>query len=292
MGFSDTFIVDIGTSHTRIAKVGCGLLMREPTVAAVSKNGDNKVLAAGKNAVLLYNRFPDGVIMKSPFKGDKITDGSLLCETVKKLFEGSNERFKRGASRRVLLPVRYGVDNLCKKQIMNAMQFAMSGSVTCISSIFCSAYGSLAYEKSQTGGTLIMDMGVKRTSVAIICFGKVCTEAEVTWGAGDINAFLLRNENKFTRERALEIALKPIINMLEELFIATSPELVGDIIRNGIYITGGGGKIMLLKNVLSKTLNVGVYTDEAGSDAVVFGALKMNGNEIKSNIQKERAISI
>lgn len=287
----DIFIFDIGTSTVRIAKAGCGILMREPTVAALGKNGDNKVLAAGKKAVLLYNKFPDGVTLKSPFKGDKLTDSALLTALLKKLFDNSNERFKRSASRQAMVALRYGVGNAYRKQILDAVSFSVSSSAKSIPSILCCAHSTDACEKSKNGGTVIVDMGVKRTSAAILCFSKLCTQKEVSFGASDINAFISRNKSMSEKE-ALEKSIKPIINMLEDLFIETPPELVGDIINNGIIITGGGAKIPFISEVLSEITGVDAYTDETAGDAVILGALKLNSKKQRKENTEKNAVSI
>ncbi len=293
MGISrDTFIFDIGTSSTRIAKAGCGILMREPTVAAIGINGDNRVLAAGKKAVLLYNKFPNGIVLKSPFKAGRLMDGALLTSLLKKLFESNNERFKRGASRQAIVTLRYGVDSICKKQILDAVRFSISGSAKTVSSTLCIAHGTDVYERSFIGGTALMDIGVKRTTAAILCFGRICTQAEIAYGAGDINAFVSRNENTLNVRESLKQALKPVINMMEDLFIGTMPELVGDIISNGIFIAGGGAKIPFISESLSDIIGVDALCDEAAGDAVILGALKLNSKKLYNENIENRSVSI
>ncbi|MBQ9832950.1 MAG: rod shape-determining protein, partial [Clostridia bacterium] len=277
----DIYVFDVGSAATRIAKADCGILMREPTVVAMPSSGERKMLAAGREAVKLYNRFPEGITLKSPLKGGKVNDGYLLAAMLKKLFESSTARLKHSIGRRAIVPIRENISGNSKKVLLDAVKFAVSGSATAVPSILCAARGTSTYDKSFNGGTVVVDMGVKRTSAAVICFGTLCTSIELAYGACDINNMLCRYAD--AGEKAKQ-AVMPIAQMLETLFIQTPPELVGDIVDNGIVLAGGGTKADGICDMLSSLLNVKVIADDTAGDAAVLGALAMNNRRAE---QKE-----
>ena len=76
--------VDLGTSTTLIAVRGRGVLLREPSVAAVDRH-TGKVLAAGREARQLMERSPDRVLVVRPL-GEGIIRDQSLAEAMLGLF--------------------------------------------------------------------------------------------------------------------------------------------------------------------------------------------------------------
>ena len=65
--------IDLGTTNTRIIKQNSGILLNEPTVAAVRLT-DDKVLAVGTEALEMIGRTPDTIRAVRPVQSGVIAD--------------------------------------------------------------------------------------------------------------------------------------------------------------------------------------------------------------------------
>lgn len=106
--------------------------------------------------------------------------------------------------------------------------------------------------------------------------------------AGDINDSMLAKgrstltdlacEQSVTSEQ-IHQAIIPIVNQIvqttREVFEMASPELVVDVLENGLYLTGGGSLLKGLSERLAEELKVPVHQVENPIDCVVLGAGKL-----------------
>ncbi len=113
--------------------------------------------------------------------------------------------------------------------------------------------GSL-YE-NDTSETLVSGRNVKtkNTGSAYVTAADIC---------GVVKPYYLR----------IADAVESIINMCP-------PEIVGEINKKGIFVVGGGSKILGLEKVFSERLGVNVYTVDEPSYCVILGAGKLLGDK-------------
>lgn len=74
---------------------------------------------------------------------------------------------------------------------------------------------------------------------------------------------------------------KPVAEIVETVITTLSqmpPELAGDIIKNGIYLTGGGALIKNLDNVIASKTGIKVYIADTPLDCVALGTGKILDN--------------
>lgn len=97
---------------------------------------------------------------------------------------------------------------------------------------------------------------------------------EITIRGRDISTGLPREESiKDSQVRKwLTPSLNEIIANLKDLIDVTPPELVGDIYKNGIFISGGGSLLRGADELFSKEIGVNVKIIESPLTAVVRGA--------------------
>jgi len=69
--FSHDLAIDLGTANTLVYMKGKGIILNEPSVVAVRKNGRGigKVLAVGREAKLMLGRTPGDIVATRPMKG-------------------------------------------------------------------------------------------------------------------------------------------------------------------------------------------------------------------------------
>ena len=95
-------------------------------------------------------------------------------------------------------------------------------------------------------------------------------------GRDQVTGLLKRIEitNKHVNE-ALSEALKDIVQALKEVLEIMPPDLAGDIVENGIVLTGGGSLLKHLDKYLSSVVKLPIYISEEPLLAVAKGTGKM-----------------
>lgn len=74
---------------------------------------------------------------------------------------------------------------------------------------------------------------------------------------------------------AMRHSVDQLVDAVKEVLETTPPEVLSDILKHGIYLTGGGALIRGLKELLQRELQVPVYVAEDPLTAVVRGTGKM-----------------
>ena len=72
-GLSKHIGIDLGTANTLVHLGGRGIIVREPSVVAIS-NIDKKVLAVGNSADEMLGRTPENIVAIRPLKDGVIAD--------------------------------------------------------------------------------------------------------------------------------------------------------------------------------------------------------------------------
>ena len=82
--------IDLGTANTLVYVKGKGIVLSEPSVVAVRRDGRgaNKVLAVGQEAKMMLGRTPGNIVATRPMKDGVIADFEItevmLREFIKK----------------------------------------------------------------------------------------------------------------------------------------------------------------------------------------------------------------
>jgi len=94
-------------------------------------------------------------------------------------------------------------------------------------------------------------------------------------GRDQLNGILTSIDVTSTHIReAMQDSLEEIVDALKEVMEKTPPELAGDIVENGIVLTGGGALIRGLDKYLSEVMKIPVYIAEEPLLAVAKGTGK------------------
>ncbi len=74
--------------------------------------------------------------------------------------------------------------------------------------------------------------------------------------------------------KALERPIEQIIYAIHEVISITPPELAGDIMKNGITLTGGGAMLSGLSEKIAEAINIPTFISNTPLQTVALGALK------------------
>jgi len=174
--FSKDLGVDLGTSFTRIAD-GAQVLLEEPTIVAIEVE-DQKMVAVGKEALIMNGRVPESIEVARPMKNGVIADYEISEKLLSYLLQrvsGSMRIFRP----RVMISVPYGVSCVERRAVHEAILEAGSREAFLIQQPLAAALGVDLPIGSPSGNM-------------VICLGGGCTEAAVMAMYGIVSAETLR----------------------------------------------------------------------------------------------------
>ena len=108
--FSQDIAIDLGTANTLIYVRGQGIVLDEPSVVAVYKEGRHerpKVLAVGGDAKRMVGRTPEAIQAVRPLKDGVIADFVVTEEMLKQFIRKVHNR-SWGIAPRIVVCVPYG----------------------------------------------------------------------------------------------------------------------------------------------------------------------------------------
>jgi len=180
--------IDIGTTQTTICSAEDGILLREPTVAAVDVDTD-EVLEAGEPAIRMVQESPDKLRLCWPV-WDPVVKCAGILAVMLRIF------FRRALGRTLLRPqVMVAIPcDLTEAQI-NAVEDAVlaagASRVHLLEAPLCAALGA-GFDFSSPVGQLLVHMGASRTEVAMIFIGDMVTHSSIETGGNQIDSAIIR----------------------------------------------------------------------------------------------------
>ncbi len=163
--------IDIGAASTVIFKKDKGIVLREPTVAAVDTAGN--VVAVGAKALLVSGRAPGTVTLRRPLENGNITDFNLMAETLDKFMELAAP----GAKKHVIASVKYGFGSHNRDVLTRALADCKTGKITLADNAYAALLGSgftpADNEEAEYNGSVVCDIGAGSIEVSYIRAGEI-----------------------------------------------------------------------------------------------------------------------
>ncbi|MEK7546678.1 MAG: rod shape-determining protein [Patescibacteria group bacterium] len=295
--------IDLGTANSLIYQKNRGLVLNEPTVAAIN-NKTMEILAVGEKAKKMLGRTPEHISVVRPLVNGVISDFDMTQELLRQFIKRLNRGSDFWGIRRAILSVPDDLTEVERKSVEDAAMQAGCAKVHLMSSPMAVALGAgLPVDEPST--SLIVDIGGGTTDVAIISLGgtviyrtlKVAGDkfnddiikfmrdefrlaigeptaeyAKITAGSAiplderldvavrgmDLSTGLPKEvivKNSQLRA-AMTKSLRYIIDSIKEVIESAPPELVGDMLKQGIYVSGGGALLRGLDQLIEKETSV------------------------------------
>lgn len=309
--------VDLGTANALIYFRGHGVIVNEPTVAAVNTK-TNKILAIGEEAKKMMGRTPAHISVIRPLVNGVISDFEMTEEFLRELLKRERENLAT-SFRRAILAIPSGLTEVEQKSVEDVALNAGCSRVYLVDSPTAAALGA-GLPINEPSASLIVDIGGGTTDVAVISLGgpvvsrtlkaagdkfnddivrfvrdefrlaigeptaefaKIAVGSavpmdgrlEVPIRGRDFSTGLPREvviKNNHARA-ALSKSLQTITESIREVIEETPPELVGDILNQGIYVCGGGAMLRGLDQLIAKETGVSVRIVEDPLTCVARG---------------------
>lgn len=196
--------VDLGTATVLIYIKGKGIVLKEPSVAAVDKM-TGRLFAVGYEAQRMIGRTPGNIVAVRPLRDGVISDYDVTEKMLKSfLFKVSISRlFKPN----IMVCVPSGVTDVEERAVKDAAVQAGAKRSYIIEEPIAAAIGA-GIDISQPNGSMIVDIGGGTTDIAVISLGGVVVSTSIKV-AGDkfddaVVKFIRKKHNVLIGERTAE----------------------------------------------------------------------------------------
>lgn len=166
--------IDLGSSSTRVALAGEGVILDEPSVVAL-QHGTRKVLgqgtAVGKLARQMLGRTPDTITAIRPIQHGVITDFEL-CEAMLRYFLEKSRRHAPGFRPRVVIAVPGGITAVERRAVFNSLERSGAGQVLLVPQAKAAAIGA-GLPISEPLANLVCDFGGGTTEIAVLSLSEI-----------------------------------------------------------------------------------------------------------------------
>ncbi len=203
-GFGQDLGVDLGTATVLIYVKGKGIVLKEPSVAAVDKL-TGKLFAVGYEAQRMIGRTPGNIVAVRPLRDGVISDYDVTEKMLKSFLSKVN--ISRIFKPNVMICVPSGVTDVEERAVKDAAIQAGAKKSFIIEEPIAAAIGA-GIDISQPNGTMIVDIGGGTTDIAVISLGGVVVSTSIKV-AGDkfddaIIKYIRKKHNVLIGERTAE----------------------------------------------------------------------------------------
>lgn len=206
--FGSDLAIDLGTANTLVHVQGSGVVLNEPSVVAIARDGyHTKILAVGKDAKEMLGKTPGNIVAIRPMRDGVIADFTVTEAMIKAFIEKAIKRsyFVRG---RLIISVPAEITSIEQKAVREAAMGAGVREVHLIEQPMAAAVGA-GLPVRDARGSMIIDIGGGTTDVAVISLNGIVA-SQTLRVAGDkldeaIVNFLRKRHNILIGERTAEL---------------------------------------------------------------------------------------
>ena len=217
--FTPYIAIDLGTVNVLVYDQGRGVVLQEPSVVAISEDGDKTtIVEVGRAAKEMYGRTPERIEVMRPLRDGVIAD-YFVTQGMLEYFIGKVTGRLRLRKPVVMISVPYGVTSVERRAVREAALAAGAREVHLIPEPLAAAIGAGLPIGTPTGN-MIVDMGGGSTEAAVVSMnGIVCAESVRVGGVHldeAIIAYIRRKYNLVVGEPTAE-AIKVKVGAAVEL---------------------------------------------------------------------------
>jgi rod shape-determining protein MreB len=214
--FSNDLAIDLGTANTLVYVKGKGIVLSEPSVVAVRKNGRDRsrVLAVGREAKMMLGRTPGNIVAIRPMKDGVIADFEITEAMLRHFIRKVHNR--RSLIRpRIIVCVPSGITPVEKRAVRESAESAGAREVYLIEEPMAAAIGA-GLPITEPICNMVVDIGGGTSEVAVISLAGIVYSKSVRVGGDKMDEAILqyikRTYNLLIGERTAEIIKTTIGN--------------------------------------------------------------------------------
>ena len=308
--FSSDMGIDLGTANTLVLVKDKGIVINEPSVVAIERDryggGKPRILAVGKEAKEMVGKTPGNIEAIRPMKDGVIADFDMTEKMIRYFIEKTHRR-KNFLRPRIVISVPESALSAGAREVFlieEPMAAAIGADLPIqepkgnliidigggTTEIGVTSLGGLVISKSIRVAGDKLDSSIVswlKTHRGLVIGDRTAEEVKIKIGSAypmdkelsmgvkgrdQITGLLQRIEitSEDVREAMLE-NLKEIADALREVLEKMPADLAGDIVENGIVLSGGGALIRGLDKYLSEIVRLPAYVADEPLKCVARG---------------------
>jgi rod shape-determining protein MreB len=191
--FSNDLAIDLGTANTLVYMKGKGIVLSEPSVVAVRKEGrgTNKILAVGKEAKMMLGRTPGNIVAIRPMKDGVIADFEITEAMLRHFIRKVHHR-KTLVRPRIIICVPSGITQVEKRAVRESAESAGAREVFLIEEPMAAAIGA-GLPITEPTSNMVVDIGGGTTEVAVISLAGIVYSKSVRVGGDKMDEAILQH---------------------------------------------------------------------------------------------------
>ena len=194
--------IDLGTANVLVYVKGKGIVIREPSVVAISES--NHIVAVGEEAREMIGRTPDNISAIKPMKDGVIADYVITEAMLRYFIRKAGRTFTKPE---VMVCVPSGVTSVEKRAVRDAALKAGAREAYLIEEPLAAAIGANV-PISGASGNMVIDIGGGTSEIAVVALGGLVVSRSLRVGGNRfdeaIASYIRRKYNLMIGERTAE----------------------------------------------------------------------------------------
>ncbi|MEV8452273.1 rod shape-determining protein [Streptomyces sp. NPDC052095] len=184
--------VDLGAARTRVYVKGLGLVVDEPSAAAVNTR-TGSLIAVGSFAEQMTGRTPDYIKVTRPVTGGTVIDIEMAQRMLRHLLGDKLRRQLRRKPRlRAAACTPHGSDPLAQRATVETMVGIGARRVELVDTLIAAAVGC-GLPVEQPTATMIMVCGAATTQIAVLSLGSIVSAVRIPVGGDAIDHAVIQH---------------------------------------------------------------------------------------------------
>ncbi|WP_225821140.1 rod shape-determining protein [Streptomyces naphthomycinicus] len=186
------FAVDLGAARTRVYVRGTGLVVDQPSVAAVNTR-TGALIAVGEFAERMTGRTPDYIKVVRPVSGGTVVDIDVAQRMLRHLLGDKMRRALRRKPRlRAAACAPHDADPLARRATIETLVGLGARRVELVDTLIAAAVGcGMPVERPEA--TMIMVCGAAATEVAVLSMGSIVTADRIPVGGEAVDHAIVQH---------------------------------------------------------------------------------------------------
>jgi rod shape-determining protein MreB len=182
--------VDLGTANTLVLVKGEGVVLNEPSVAAVDQATGN-ILGIGLEAKRMLGRTPEGILAVRPMKDGVIANFDVAEKMLRHFLRLVIDRTILKVKPTVIVCVPSGITEVERRAVRDSARSAGVKRLLMVSEPMAAAIG-VGLPVETPVGSMVIDIGGGTTNVAVIALSGIVCDASIRTGGDELDQSIVQ----------------------------------------------------------------------------------------------------
>lgn len=182
--------VDLGTANTLVLVKGEGVVLNEPSVAAVDQATGN-IMGIGLEAKRMLGRTPDGIQAVRPMKDGVIANFDVAEKMLRHFLRLVIDRSIFKVKPTVIVCVPSGITEVERRAVRDSARSAGVKRLLMVAEPMAAAIG-VGLPVDTPVGSMVIDIGGGTTNIAVIALGGIVCDASIRTGGDELDQAIVQ----------------------------------------------------------------------------------------------------